>query len=132
MIYTSHFGNLKKIRREHPEMTLFSIAGKTPDWFLENNKCFKYQILSPKYDWWSEWHNRFGNNPESEDSKKFYIERYLETVLNNLNPSAVSSELKRIGGSDICLLCYETKEKFCHRNIVSKWFNEHNIPSVEY
>ena len=33
MIYTSYFGNIKKILEEVPDAGLISIAGKTPDWF---------------------------------------------------------------------------------------------------
>lgn len=132
MIYTSYFGNMKKIRKEHPEISLFSIAGKTPNWFLDFDKCFTYKALAPRYDWWAEWHNRFWKDPESEESKEFYTTRYLETVLSKLNPHGVSTELKRVGGDDICLLCYETKDKFCHRHLVSRWLKNNGIPSVEY
>lgn len=33
MIYTSYFGNVKKILEEVPDAGIISIAGKTPDWF---------------------------------------------------------------------------------------------------
>ena len=32
-IYTSYFGNVKKILKTFPDACLVSIAGKTPDWF---------------------------------------------------------------------------------------------------
>ena len=46
MIYTSYFGNVKKILEEVPDAGLISITGKTPDWF----KGEKFKPLMPHYD----------------------------------------------------------------------------------
>jgi len=46
-----------------------------------------------------------------------YEEKYISTILNNLDPEKVYQEL----GHDAVLLCWEQPEKFCHRHIVSKW-----------
>lgn len=32
---------------------------------------------------------------------------------------------------DVCLLCYETPEKFCHRHLVCNWLNDHGIECRE-
>ena len=50
MIYTSYFGNVKKILEEVPDAGLISIAGKTPTWF----KGEKFKPLMSHYDWWKE------------------------------------------------------------------------------
>lgn len=42
MIYTSYFGNLKKLQGIAPNMAFVSIAGKTPTWFEEDKIGFKY------------------------------------------------------------------------------------------
>ena len=45
MIYTSYFGNVKKILEEVQDAGLISIASKTPDWF----KGWKFNPLVPHY-----------------------------------------------------------------------------------
>jgi len=127
MIFTSYFDhiNLADTVLNHP--TFFSISGKTPDWFYDLPRCYSYKLLAPKYSWWKEWNNKFQDNLESTKSKSFYREKYYSTVLNNLNPECIFSELKRLGCYDICLMCYETPDKFCHRQLVSEWFNNNGI-----
>ena len=46
MIYTSYFGNIKKLQ-SRPGLEFISIAGKTPDWFTGA----KLSLLAPKHDW---------------------------------------------------------------------------------
>ena len=132
MIYTSYFGNIKRILNENKDVEFFSIAGKSPDFYKKENR-FELSILAPKYKWWKEWKDKFSDNLESEESINFYEEKYYETVLKNLNPQTIVNTLYRIGnGKDIILLCYETPEKFCHRKIVSEWFNKNGIECKEY
>ena len=132
MIYTSYFGNIKRILNENKDVEFFSIAGKSPDFYKKENR-FELPILAPKYKWWKKWKDKFSDNLESEESINFYEEKYYETVLKNLNPQTIVNTLYRIGnGKDIILLCYETPEKFCHRKIVSEWFNKNGIECKEY
>ena len=77
--------------------------------------------------------DKFKDYPESKESVDFYKEKYIETVLKNLNPHSIVNTLYRISnGKDIILLCYETPEKFCHRKLVSDWFNNNGITCREY
>lgn len=136
MIYTSYFGNMKKITSQNPKMTFFSIAGKTPDWF-ENAKTILYQKLSyfaPKYYWWKEWHEKFKDDLNSAQSIEWYSEKYYNTVLSKIDPNFFLNDIKnRVvdNGDDICLLCYETPDKFCHRQLVKKWLNDNGIKCDE-
>ena len=133
MIYTSYFWNLKKLQGIAPNMVFVSIAGKTPTWFEEDKIGFKYQKLMPRYGWRSQWHEMFKENYESEESIKWYTRAYRETVLSKLNPHEVKCELYDIASRrNVCLLCYETPEKFCHRHLVSKWLRDANIMAGEY
>ena len=133
MIYTSYFQNLKKLQGITPNMVFVSIAGKAPIWFEEDKIGFKYQKLMPRYGWWSQWHEMFKENYESEESIKWYMRAYQETVLSKLNPHEVKCELYDIASRrNVCLLCYETPEKFCHRHIIAKWFNNYHIPCEEW
>ena len=129
MIYTSYFGNVRKILASIPDVGLISIAGKTPDWFEGE----KFKPLMPKYEWWKEWHETFAGNIESKESKDWYINKYHMTVLDHLDPLNVARKLKDLAKwKTTFILCYETPEKFCHRHLVADWFNEHDIECKEW
>lgn len=85
-----------------------SIAGKCPPWFSGR----QYKKLAPKYWFFQKYKN--------DGDKDFYIEQYQKEVLDILNPIEVYHEL----GENAILLCWEGKDKFCHRHIVSKWFQD--------
>lgn len=88
-----------------------SIAGKAPSFYHGR----EYKKLAPKYSWWEKW-------KDGKISNNDYINLYYETVLDKLNPQQVYNEL----GENAVLLCWENKEKFCHRHIVAEWL-ENNL-----
>ena len=129
MIYTSYFGNIKKILEAIPNAGLVSIAGKTLDWF----KGEKFKPLMPKYDWWKEWHSRFEGALDSEESKKWYTKQYTKTVLSQLDALDIARQLKDlVHWQPTFILCYETPEKFCHRHLVADWFERNKIECKEW
>ena len=129
MIYTSYFGNARKILKTIPNAGLISIAGKTPDWFIGK----KFKQLMPHYDWWKEWHDKFEGSLESKESKEWYIDKYNGTVLKQLDPLSIARKLKDlVDWKPTFILCYETPEKFCHRHIVAEWFNNCGILCEEW
>lgn len=129
MVYTSYFGNIEKILATVPDARLVSIAGKTPDWF----KGEKYKPLMPHWNWWREWHSMFKDFLESEESRKWYTNRYCKTVLNILDPLSTARELKDLAEwNPTFILCYETPEKFCHRHIVAEWLSKNGILCQEW
>lgn len=133
MIYTSYFSKVKALAGQNLNLVFVSIAGIIPNWF-DNSliEIHKFKKLMPKYEWWSEWRNKFQDNLESYESISWYTNKYYETVLNKLNAKEVYDELLMLSDhKDIVLLCYETPEKFCHRQIVSKWFNDNQINCKE-
>ena len=133
MIYTSYFSNVKHIAGKNPALEFVSIAGKTPEW-LEDGliKIHKFKDLMPKYEWWKVWHEKFKDDYESDESKKWYEAKYIETVLSKLNPNDVQFRLYELSNrKNVVLLCYETPEKFCHRHLVAKWLNMYNILCCE-
>ena len=110
MIYTGYWAKLKEY--EQNGLIPVGISGKIPDGF----NGARYQQLAPKYSWWKQWHDEHMSND-------WFVQKYYETVLNQLNPVAVLNDLQKIG-KDIVLLCYETPEKFCHRHIAAQWLKE--------
>lgn len=132
MLYTSYFSNVKNIKSRCPNMTFVSIAGKTPEWFSSMDNFFYYPAFAPKYSWWKEWHDKFKDNYESAEAKEFYVARYNSDVLACLKASKVKADLQELSnGNDICLLCYETPEKFCHRHLAAQWLESNGIDCIE-
>ena len=118
MIFTSYFGKLKS----SPDNIIpISICGKAPAWY----KGLQYKKLAPKYDFFMKW-------KESHDND-YYIKCFNEQVLDELNPYQVLNELYNLSqDKDIVLICYEKPSDFCHRHLVSEWFNNNGIECKEW
>lgn len=123
MIYTSYFAKMKSLP---PNVIPISICGKAPNWY--NGR--QYKKLAPKYDFFMEWKQNHDND--------FYIKCFYEQVLNRLDVTSVYDELYALAETrclqqyDICLLCYEKPGNFCHRHLVSDWFNKNGIACEEW
>jgi len=62
------------------------------------------------------------------EDEEIYRNHYQHLILNNLDPLMTYKEL----GEDAILLCWEGRNKFCHRRIVADWFErELNIEVPE-
>lgn len=123
MIYTSYFAKLKSL----PENIIpISICSKAPDWY----KGLQYKKLAPKYEFFMEWKKNHDND--------YYIKCFNEQVLDKLDPVDVILDFSRmiygfnVGEDDVCLICYEKPEDFCHRHLVAKWLNDHGISCKEW
>ena len=118
MIYTSYFG---KIRKLSEDIVPISICGKAPEWY----NGLEYKTLAPKYDFFMQY-------KQDHDTAK-YTESYYDRVLRDLLHHKVLLDLMRMSkGKDVCLLCYERPDEFCHRHIVCKWLNDYGIKCKEY
>lgn len=118
IMYTSYFAKLKKMPKE---IIPISICGKAPDQY----KGLQYKKLAPKYDFFIKWKQDHDND--------YYIEHFNNEVLNLLNPNKVKDDLLGLSKSnDIVLLCYEKPSDFCHRHLVSEWFNKNGIYCEEW
>lgn len=116
-----------------PNEVFISIAGYSPTWF----KGYKLPELAPKKQWWTVWHNTFKENLESYESKNWYIEKYKETVLNQIDPIVLKQTFDKLSLTNdgkhhnITLLCYESPDKFCHRHLVAEWINSVMVLEME-
>lgn len=121
MIYTSYFAKLKSLP---PNIIPISICGKAPDWYTG----FQYKKLAPKYDFFMKWKDNHDND--------YYIKCFNEQVLDKLNAAEVvldfSRILFRIGKIDVCLICYEKPNEFCHRHLVADWLNREGFECREW
>lgn len=134
MIYTSYFAKLKFLP---VNIVPISICAKAPSWY----KGLQYKKLALKYDFFLEWKRNHDND--------YYIKCFNEQVLDKLNIYEVMYELYEKAGilldetnidfplefindKHICLVCYERSSDFCHRHLVSKWFNDNGIACREW
>lgn len=118
MIYTSYFGNLKKIP---PHIIPIAICGKSPTWY----NGLEYKTFAPKIEFFNKWKISKDND--------YYIKCYKEQVLEDLSLLSVLRDLSSLSNNkDIVLLCYEKPNDFCHRHLVSEWFRSYNINCIEF
>ena len=122
MIYTSYFAKLKSL----PENIIpISICGKAPDWY----KGLQYKKLAPKYDFFMKWKEDHDND--------YYIKCFNARVLSNLEASTTVLDLIELAYNDndrgdICLICYEKPNDFCHRHLVADWLNRNGFECKEW
>ena len=109
MIYTSSYNNCNT-----DKYNIYSISGDRGKkvGYVGNY----YSALAPKKEFWQTWHDNIGVL-SYDDNNRYYINEYFKQVLLNLDVEKVYSEL-----DNSILLCYENNADFCHRHIVSSWF----------
>ena len=111
MICTSNYENFGKAVCGYKTYSISGDKGKQAD-FVGNS----FSKLAPKKSFWKVWHNNIGKISE-EENNKYYISQYFMHVLSNLDPEEIYNKL-----DFSILLCYESSNEFCHRHIVSAWF----------
>lgn len=108
-IYTSYYGNLKKLSRDN--IIPVGISLGIPKWFNGNNLHY----LAPTY--------AILRLETEEEYTPAYLSHLEKVDLNRLREDlAILSNNE--GGKDIALLCYEKPGEFCHRRLFAKWLNE--------
>ena len=69
----------------------------------------------------------FGKDLEREEFTRLYRHR-----LHRQGPRVLAdlAELRE-GYGDVCLLCFEASDRFCHRHVLRGWLREHGIAVEE-
>lgn len=125
MYFTSYYGKMKKFPANFIPV---SISRQTPVWF-QGIIC---KELAPTWDIL----NEYKNNPNQEEAEQRYNERFQNEILSKTSPEQIQKLLKQSIKNNISIdqddihfifLCFEKEGDFCHRNLVAKWFGEHNI-----
>ena len=68
----------------------------------------------------------------------YYIKNFKKKVLDKLNTANVVIDLYELAGidgtegKDICLICYEKPEDFCHRHLVADWLSKDGFSVKEW
>ena len=132
-VYTTYFANIRNL----PDNVVpISITLKPPPGWAGA----EFKKLAPPYKLLQMYKEAISAKDLDKDKvKDYYQKRYNELVLSKLNPMSVLEELKLIAAEralekdfDIALVCYETPLDFCHRHLVSCWFNSNGIKCKEY
>ena len=108
MLYTSSYKNFNT--NYYSSCSISGDKGKNAGY---TGNC--YSELAPKKEFWRIWKDNIGKVHEMENNK-FYIREYYKTVLKQLSPEKIASDL-----DCKALLCYEDSNEFCHRHIVAAW-----------
>ena len=117
MIYTTYFAMLKNLPSN---ITPISIARFNPDFY----NGLEFKDLAPSARLLSFY--KYDNNEE-------YYTRKFNEQLARLNASDVANRLYNLASNEnIALVCFEKPDKFCHRRLVSKWFNDNGIYCKEF
>ena len=117
MLYTTYFAKLGKL----PQIIVpVSICLYPPDWYTG----LEYKTLAPKSEF-------FKSFKETGDQECF-IKSFNDQVLSGLDPLYVEQEIYGLAHSvNVALVCYEKPDNFCHRHLVSQWFNSFGISCHE-
>ena len=108
-IYTSYFGNSKKLQQAG--IKVIGISLYPPRWF---NAISVKQVAPTKSI-------LFANGQTQEE----YTRRYRSEVLSQQDMQQFLKTVEQAsGGQDVALCCYEKPEDFCHRHILADWIKE--------
>lgn len=110
MIYTTYFAKTKKIEDKDKLVAITRFLPK-------NIKMKSFAKLAPSAELLKKY-----KNDKNQDYFKNKFEAYLETL-------DVDKIATFLDGYILC--CYEKTGDFCHRHLVSAWFNKHGYPCEE-
>jgi hypothetical protein len=114
IIYTSYYGNLKKLNNS--SIITIGISVGIPKFY----QGFVMKELAPRYD--------MLKLPELS-----YREEFAK-ILDSRDPKMILEKIKAYAnGKDVALLCYEKPGEFCHRQLVAAWLlKETGVMITEY
>jgi hypothetical protein len=119
-MYTSYFSMMRKFPKE---LVPVAICRGIPDWYTGLN----YEKLAPTMSILKDYR-------KSADTHNYTLQYWLR-VLKNLDIVQVSNELMALCSSasldNICLLCYERPDEFCHRHLVAQWLMSSGVECKE-
>ena len=112
-IYTGYFSNI----REYNGKKLIRVCLYSPKGIEEMDN---YKPLNPTKEILK---LKYKEEEYKKEYKKLLEQVSYEDFINFLK--------ERSEGKDIVLLCYESPEQFCHRQMISEWINSYGEYKVE-
>ena len=118
MIYTSYFAQLRNI----PENIVpVAICRSCPRFYSGAT----YSKLAPRKELLSAY--KRGSVDWDQYTKDYYA-----TTLNKLDAIEVIDELSLKYGNDFVLICWEGRNKDCHRHLVAEWLRNNGYAVQEW
>lgn len=117
-IYTSYYNKVDKIKEKCEGFDLVSISTSIPE--FASDISVNCKALAPGWDLVSPYKNMIKDGGSEKSAWDIYVEGYNEKVLSKIDCNKLYDLLP-----DKCvLLCYEGRDKNCHRHLVAQWLNE--------
>lgn len=115
-IYTSYFGNLKKLTKAG--IVALGVSRYPPHWF--SNPTIVELAPQP-------WMLAKGVSMEQYD-------KTYQAQLSKLNPAKIVAEIKKLSkdGKDVALCCFEKEQRECHRYDIMNWLKKAGYDVEEY
>lgn len=114
-LYTSYFANLKNVQ---DEKTLFLVVAQfPPKSFIFTKQIQHVPLFAPSK-------GLLKNMKEGLLSENEYTVIYNKQIVREMIPKIEQLVSYMRKGHDVCLLCYEKPEDFCHRHLLAKFINE--------
>ena len=112
-IFTSYYANIKNIPDDY---ILVSISGGLTK-EIENSIDYWDKYFAPSLDIFTEF-----KKSELPNKEEIYVRRFKDEVLGNRDINEILKSWTDKFGKDkkYVMLCYETPEDFCHRQIVAE------------
>lgn len=111
-IYTSYFAKIGALPQS---IVPISIALSAPKNLGLRELGLELKCLAPTWDILKEYKS-------NDNDKELYIKRFNDEILSEVDKQEILDKLTELSnGQDVALCCYESSEKFCHRNIVCEW-----------
>ena len=112
--YTSYYANIKNIPEEYITV---SISGDIPE-YINTEVDVWDKRLAPNWSLFKE----YKESHEGLTRELQYVKRFKKEILSNIDLNEIinswNNELKM--DKTYVILCYETPEEFCHRQIVAE------------
>lgn len=117
-IYTSYFSNIKKLPDNIKPIAICRFPPKGYKGAVDKGVSPPAALL-----------NKYKYNKISKDE---YIKEYI-TQLDKFDYIQLIQYWKSlVGNFDIALVCYESPDKFCHRQLLAMWLNMNGLDVKEW
>lgn len=130
MIYTSYFGNVPKLLNSTPYLNpkqttwaIYSIANSQPDWV----KQYHFPVLRELVPTWNLVSNYKAGLIDEHGYKTQYVYELASLPEEKLRKVKELFFRYHNPNLHLILLCWETPDKFCHRQILPEFFPQFQI-----
>lgn len=115
MIYTGYFSKIEQYKKIG--LNCIAISRTIPKWVYDKYNIRRILNMAPT-------DKMLYSTPKLSNSE--FIDTYNKEILSNLDVHYFAERYQ-----DCILLCWESPNKFCHRQLVAQWFMTNGYNCVE-